>query len=245
MATFVLVHGAFIGGWSFRRVATLLSRAGHEVFTPSLTGVGERAHLLGPNVGLSMHIDDITNVLVYEDLRDVILVGQSYGGMVITGVADRVPDRIKELVYLDAHVPTNGRNAMGALAGETANVLEEMTGTEGPRLLPPIPFDAMGIFDPADRAWVEPKLSSHPMKCLEDPITLTHGEPKMPRSYILCTARESLIACFGVDPLAHFVEKARADGFRFYEIASGHYPMVTHPKELAEVLSTIAAAAKP
>ncbi len=240
MATFVLVHGAFLAGWSFRRVALLLERAGHTVFTPTLTGIGERSHLLGPHVGLSTHIDDITNVLVYEDLHDVILVGQSYGGMVITGVADRVPDRIAELVYLDAHVPTNGRNAMGALAGETAEKLDDMTGKDGPRLLPPISFDAMGIFDPADRAWVEPRLSPHPMKCLEDPITLAHGEPKMPRSYILCTARESLIAFFNVDPLAHFVEKARTDGFRFHEIASGHFPMVSHPKELAALLGTIA-----
>ncbi|MDI1442992.1 alpha/beta hydrolase [Polyangium sp. 6x1] len=242
-ATFVLVHGPFLGGWGFRRVASWLERAGHRVFTPTLTGIGERAHLLGPDVGLSTHIDDITNVLVYEDLRDVILVGQSYGGMVITGVADRVPERITQLVYVNGHVPTNGRNAMGGLGG-TSHKLGEMTGNEGPRLLPPFPFEAMGIHDPADQAWVGPRLSPHPMKCLEEPIVLTRGEPRMPRAYVLGTAREALIAFLKADPLAHFVEKARADGFVFHELPAGLFPMISHPEELGAVLERIASAAR-
>ncbi|MDI1483873.1 alpha/beta hydrolase [Polyangium sp. y55x31] len=243
-ATFVLVHGPFLGGWGFRRVASTLERAGHTVFTPTLTGIGERSHLLGPEVGLSTHIEDITNVLVYEDLRDVILVGQSYGGMVITGVADRVPERIARLVYVNGHVPTNGRNAMGAFGGGTAGKLDDMSDKEGPRLLPPFPFEAMGIYDPADRAWVGPRLSPHPMKCLEEPIVLANGEPRMPRAYVLGTAREDLIAFFKADPIAHFVEKARAEGFEFHEIATGLFPMISHPKELAAVLERIASSAR-
>ncbi|MDC0740279.1 alpha/beta hydrolase [Polyangium mundeleinium] len=243
-ATFVLVHGPFLGGWGFRRVASQLERAGHNVFTPTLTGIGERSHLLGPHVGLSTHIEDITNVLVYEDLRDVILVGQSYGGMVITGVADRVPERIAQLVYVNGHVPTNGRNAMGGFGGGTADKLGEMSGEEGPRLLPPFPFEAMGIYEPEDRAWVGPRLTPHPMKCLEEPIVLAHGEPRMPRAYVYGTAREDLIAFLKADPIAHFVEKARADGFAFYELTAGLFPMISHPKELAEVLERIASSAR-
>ncbi|MDI1428286.1 alpha/beta hydrolase [Polyangium sorediatum] len=243
-ATFILVHGPFLGGWGFRRVASLLEGGGHTVFTPTLTGIGERVHLLGPHVGLSTHIEDLTNVLVYEDLRDVILVGQSYGGMVITGAADRVPERIAQLVYVNGHVPTNGRNAMGGFGGGTAERLGEMSGQKGPRLLPPFPFEAMGIDDPADRAWVGPRLTPHPMKCLEEPIVLAHGEPRMPRAYVHGTAREDLIAFLKADPIAHFVEKARADGFAFYELAAGLFPMISHPKELAEVLERIAASAR-
>lgn len=243
MATFVLVHGAFIGGWCWRYLRPLLTAAGHEVWTPTLTGAGERSHLLTPDVGLSTHIQDVVNVLEYEDLRDVILLGHSYSGMVITGVADRVADRVAQLVYLDSQIATHGLNAMGASPGSTTEKLGDMSAEAGPRMLPPLPLDAMGIFAPELRAWVEPKLVQLPMKCLEEPIFLSRGEPAMPRSYIRCTERESLEAVFKGDPLGPFVEKARREGFRFHEIASGHHPMITHPKELAAILSAIAGGA--
>src|SRR5438128_128006 len=104
MATFVLVHGAWHGGWCWKRVTPLLRAAGHEVYATTLTGLGERVHLASPNVGLALHVQDVVGVLEYEDLRDVILVGHSYGGIVISGVADRVPERLRHLVYLDALV---------------------------------------------------------------------------------------------------------------------------------------------
>ena len=110
MATYVLVHGSGSGGWIFGPVARILRAAGHEVFTPTLTGMGERAHLLGPAVDLNLHIQDVVNVLDFENLRDVILAGHSYSGMVITGVADRAPDRIGQLVYMDATIPRNGES---------------------------------------------------------------------------------------------------------------------------------------
>jgi pimeloyl-ACP methyl ester carboxylesterase len=238
MATFVLVHGAFLGGWAFKSVRPLLRAAGHDVFTPSLAGAGEHSHLLTPDIGLSTHIQEITNLLELEDLRDVVLLGHSYAGNVVTGVADRAPGRVAKLVYLDAQVPTHGRNAMGAFPDDTAGKLE--SASAGPRLLPPISLDAMGIFDPALRAWVEPRLVHHPMKCLEEPIHLQHGEPTVPRSYVYCTARESLVAFFNSDPLGGFVEKARREGFKFYDIPSGHSPMLSHPRELAEILLAIA-----
>src|SRR5690242_2869175 len=107
MATYVLVPGAWLGGWCWQRVTPLLRAAGHEVYTPTLTGLGERVHLGSPETDLDTHIQDIVNVLVYEDLRDVVLLGHSYSGMVVTGVADRVPDRLSQLVYLDAIVPND------------------------------------------------------------------------------------------------------------------------------------------
>jgi pimeloyl-ACP methyl ester carboxylesterase len=242
MATFVLVHGAFIGGWAFQRVATLLRSAGHEVFTPTLTGMGERAHLLGPSVGYDTHVNDVVNVLKYENLRDVILVGHSYSGNVVTGVADRMPDRVREIVYLDSQIPTNGLNAMGASSDGTADTLGAMTASSGPKLLPALSLDAMGVFDAADRAWVESLIGPFPMKCLEDVVRLEHGDPTVRRSYIRCTARESLQAAFGgADPLASFVEKAKKDNFAWFEIDSGHHPMITHPKELADLLQAITA----
>src|SRR5271167_937589 len=108
MSTFVLVHGAWHGGWCYKRVAQLLREAGHEIYTPTLTGVGERVHLMTPAVTLDTHIQDILNVIRFEELADVVLCGHSYGGMVITGVADKVPDKIRSLVYLDAFVPNDG-----------------------------------------------------------------------------------------------------------------------------------------
>lgn len=241
MATFVLVHGAFIGGWAWRRVAPLLRAKGHEVFTPTLTGIGERSHLLTAETGYGTHVDDIANVLKYEDLKDVVLVGHSYSGLVVTGVADRSPERVQRIVYLDSQIPTHGQNAMGASPGGTATILGSLAETTGPRMLPPISLDAMGIFDASDRAWVEPLLSQHPMKCLEDFVMLERGDPKVPRHYVYCADRASMIAFFTMDPLATFVERARKENFHFHELPSGHHPMITHPKHLAELLEAIAA----
>lgn len=108
MTTFVLVHGAWLGGWAWKHVTPRLRMAGHEVFAPTLTGLGERVHLAHPGVGLETHIQDVVNVLVFEDLQQVTLVGHSYGGIVITSVADRTPERLAQLVYLDAFVPEDG-----------------------------------------------------------------------------------------------------------------------------------------
>jgi len=244
MATFVLVHGAFIGGWAFRYVASLLRTAGHQVFTPTLTGTAERIHLLQPTVNYSTHVEDIENVIKYEGLSEVILVGHSYAGLVVTGVADRRPDQISKLVYLDSQIATHGRNALGGSPGGTSDKLEQMSASAGPKMLPPISLDAMGIVDAANRAWVEPLLCALPMACLEEFVTLEHGDPRMPRHYIRCTDREAMHAFFGGDPLALFVEKAKNEGFHFHEIASGHHPMITHPRELVSILESIASSSR-
>src|SRR5262245_49948484 len=161
MATYVLVHGGAHGGWCYQRVARILRSAGHEVYTPTMTGVGERSHLLSRRIDLDLHIDDITAVLHYEDLRDVILVGHSYGGMVITGVADRAAARIGRLVYLDAATPVNGQSLVdvaGPIILATRPSGQVVDGVE----LVLLPFPEAGRFygvtDPGHVAWLDGRL---------------------------------------------------------------------------------------
>ena len=139
MATFVIVHGAFGGGWQWREVAALLRARGHDVFTPSLTGHGERVHLATPETGLETHIQDILNVLRYEDLHRVVLACQSYGGMVVTGVADRMPERLAHLVYLNALVPEDGQAAFDLLPPAMRQRFEEAARTAGEGWRIPVP----------------------------------------------------------------------------------------------------------
>ncbi len=138
MATFLFVHGAFVGGWSWKKVNALLRAAGHEVYTPTLTGLGERVHLLNPDIDLETHIQDILEVISYEDLAGVILVGHSYSGLVIASVADRVPQRLAHLVYLDAFIPQDGQSALDLFDQQDRAAIEERVqrGGEG-WLLPP------------------------------------------------------------------------------------------------------------
>src|SRR5450756_375000 len=168
MATFVLVHGGGHGGWCYQSVARIMRSHGQEVYTPTMTGLGERAHLLSPAIDLDFQIADIVKVLDYEDLRDVVLVGHSYGGMVITGVADRATDRIGHLVYLDAATPANGQSLVDIAApfmnaaraqGRVVDGIELVLfpGTD--------PMHFYGVKDPEQIAWMKPKLTPHPWKC--------------------------------------------------------------------------------
>nr|MDT0665962.1 alpha/beta hydrolase [Micromonospora sp. DSM 115978] len=176
-ATYVLVHGGGHGGWCYQRVARLLRAAGHEVYTPTLTGLGDRSHLLRPEIDLDLHIRDVVALLRFEDLDDVILVGHSYGGMVITGVADRAAERIGRLVYLDAANPVNGQSLLdvaGPMIAATRPLGKVVDGVE----LVLLPFEGAGQFygvtDPADLAWMDERLTGHPWKCFEQPLALTN-----------------------------------------------------------------------
>jgi pimeloyl-ACP methyl ester carboxylesterase len=239
MATFVLVHGGGHGGWCYQRVSRLLQKAGHEVYAPTLTGLSERAHLVGPHVDLDLHIQDIASVLHYEDLRDVILVGHSYGGMVITGVGGRAPDRIGKLVYLDAANPQNGQSLvdvagpmmeMARLGGQVIDGVEMV-------LLPAPGAGAFyGVTDPADLAWMDDRLTAHPWKCFEQKLELRDeaGYAKIPQYHISCA---STIATR--DPA--LIEHARASG-RLWVIDTGHDLMITEPEKVADALAAVAAA---
>jgi len=239
MSIFVLVHGAFTGGWYWARVRARLQAAGHDVFTPSLTGSGDRAHLLSRSVTLQTHIQDIVELLAREDLRDVVLVGHSYGGMVITGVADREPGRLARLVYLDAAYPISGQNAAGGFAEGTGDALDAMSaaGSEDTSwLLPPLPLSAYGVTEPSDLAWVGDRRTAHPLATLNEALILRNPTAGLQRSYLRCTQRQGLVGLFGVDPLQPMYERAVADGLTIATIDAGHDAMVTAPDQVTTAL---------
>ena len=238
MATFVLVHGMMHGGWCWRRVAPLLRRHGHEVTAPTLTGLGERVHLAHPGIDLATHITDVVNVLTYEDMTDVVLVGWSYGAVVASGVADRVPERIARLVFLDGAMPADGQTVLDFFPpewGAARRALVEAEG-EGWRLPPPDDLTGWGITTAEDVAWVRPRLAAQPFGTLTQPLRLTHVAGFAgPKTLIACTQapaagwRDAMIVRARTEPR-----------WRYRELAAGHAAMVTAPILLADVLLEIA-----
>jgi pimeloyl-ACP methyl ester carboxylesterase len=238
MATYVLVHGGGHGGWCYQRVARLLRSAGHQVYTPTLTGLGERSHLLSPAIDLDLHIADVVAVLDYEDLRDVILVGHSYGGMVITGVADRAAERVGRIVYLDAATPVNGQSLVdvaGPIIEATRPVGQVVDGVE--LVLLPSPEAGLfhGVTDPDDVAWMADRLTGHPWRCFEQPLRLTNEAAlwTIPQYHIVCS---STLATRD----AEMMGEARAAG-RLWEIDTGHDLMITEPEAVADALLKVGA----
>ena len=238
MATFVLVHGGGHGGWCYQKVKPILEEAGHEVFAPSLTGLAERSHLLSSSVDLDVHVNDIVQILHYWDLHDVVLAGHSYGGMVVTGVADRAADRIGKLVFLDAANPTNGQSLVdvaGPIIEATRPMGAMVDGVE--LVLLPSPDAGMfyGVTDPADLAWMAERLTGHPWKCFEQKLELLNEDAlwAIPQYHIVC---ESTLATRDAD----LIGTARAEG-RLWHIDTGHDLMITEPQFVADALLEIAA----
>ena len=240
MATFVLVHGAWHGGWCYRDTAKALRAAGHDVFTPTHTGVGERAHQGTENITLETHIRDVLGCIEAEELSNVILCGHSYGGMVITGVADRIPGKIKALVYLDAFVPENGQSLMSLLpmalpAEVAAGFIGAFRGSsvDGGRMAP-IPAETFGI-KAENRAWVERRCVAQALATFECPALLTGaGAAVKSRTYILADGWEP-------SPFRHFASKFDGQpGWRVLKIPSSHDVMVDEPKALATELLRLA-----
>jgi pimeloyl-ACP methyl ester carboxylesterase len=189
MTTFVLVPGTGHGGWCWRFMVPILRAAGHDVYTPTLTGLGASSHLLYElnRISLDTHVKDVTNVLFYEDLSDVVLVGHSYGGMVITGVAAKEPQRLTHLVYLDACLPLEGENEI-ALWPPDQKERYSTDVASGIRFRPPIQSSMLGITDPKMSAWVQERLTPHPYSTYEDPpASGTPQSASIPRTYIHCT----------------------------------------------------------
>jgi pimeloyl-ACP methyl ester carboxylesterase len=236
VSDFVLVHGTWGGGWQWRPVAERLRAAGHRVFTPTLTGLGERSHLATPDIDLDTHVDDVAAVLAFEELCDVALVGTSFGGLVVAGVAERVPERIRTLVFLDAALPHEGKSMLDLLPPERRATVERLAREEGGGYLVPasLVLDT-GIADAAERAAYLARMSAHPLPALQQPVRLAGRWRAVPRkAYVLAT----------LQPTHHFVDyhawAAREPGWSAHELASNHFPMTTMPHETADLLMALA-----
>jgi len=230
MATFVLVHGAWHGGWCYARSAKILRGQGHEVFTPTLTGVGERAHLAGREVNLSLHVLDVCNVLKWEDLTDVVLCGHSYSGMVVTGVADAMPERVRSLVYLDAYVPENGKAVWDYYLPERREAVTQGALSAGGRM-PPSLAERFNV-NAADRAWVDEKCVPMAIACFLERIQLTGAHEKVKKRMYICARGR------GPSPFPQFYEKLKNDkAWTVHATQTGHDVMLDDPEGLARMLT--------
>ncbi len=220
----VAVHGAWAGGWHFKKIAPLLEAQGWKVYRPSLSGLGEHCNTARPDIGLATHIDDIVNLILFEDLHDVILLGHSYGGMVITGVADRIPERIRRLVYLDAFLPGDGASVM-TLRKSGSLEIEQMVKD--------------GFIIPS---WVKPdkpfpKDVPHPLKSFTDPIVLKNpAAARVPATYILTVEKDKRPED---DDFYASAERARSRGWPVLIMAADHVPNWRQPEATAALLLSI------
>jgi pimeloyl-ACP methyl ester carboxylesterase len=227
---FVLVHGAWHGGWCWRDVAARLRAAGHQVFTPTMTGLGERAHLLRADTGLSTCIEDIAAVITNEELDEVVLVGHSFAGPVISGVADRLPERLRQLIYLDAIVVGHGQSALSIFSDDIQRERARTIDSEGLRMAIPEPAK-FGISDPLQADWLRRRLTPHPINAYTEPLQLRHPLGNgLRKTYIAVTDP-------WYPPLAQVREQIRRQpGWEWRELASGHDAMVMAPVALADLL---------
>jgi len=235
MTIFVVAHGAWSAGFVWKRMHPLMRAAGHELFTPTHTGLGERVHLAHPGIDLEHHIQDICAVIFHEDLRDVVLVGHSYGGFVATGVAGRMPERLSQIVYLDAFVPKPGDTMLDLATREQRERWTEgaRTSGDGWRVPPnPLPPDT----SPADVAWITLRRHPQPLKTMTQPLVLSGEETALPRSFVYCT-RIAPGDMFG--PFARAAESN--PDWRYFGMDASHNPHVTAPDALAAILCAVAA----
>jgi pimeloyl-ACP methyl ester carboxylesterase len=229
LAVIVLAHGAWSSAWAWEKMRPLMMEAGHQFFTPSYSGLGERAHLASPSNDLETHIEDVLGVIRCEDLRDVVLIGHSYGGMVATGVADRARDRVAQLIYLDAFVPEDGQALVDLTPGERDRLLGSVKSGDGWRVTPnPTPPDT----SPEDLEWVSKFRAPQSVKCFEQKLRLS-APLTLPRAYIHCTRYADK------KPFAQFAERARREGWPRYDLDASHSPNVTAPVALMNVLRQI------
>jgi pimeloyl-ACP methyl ester carboxylesterase len=228
MALFVVAHGAWSAGWAWKKMHPLMAARGHTLVTPTYTGLGERAHLVRPDIDLDLHISDLTAVLEFDDLVQVNLIGHSYGGMVATGVADRARNRVAQLIYLDAFAPEDGDSLMSLLP--EALRAQRQADSNGLILPGPMPPDTA----PDDIAWCKSRRLPQPAETFAQALCLQNGSLTLPRHYIYCTRRPP------DDRFGRFYERAKREGWGAHEIDSSHNPHITCPDVLATLLDRIA-----
>ena len=232
--TFVLVHGAWHGGWCWKDVAARLEKQGHRVYTPTNTGLGERSHLLTKDVNVSTHVTDIVNVFKWEDLSDVVLVGHSYGGLVISGVAEEIPEKISSIVFLDAFLPADGDDLIGKASPAFKDAIASAQQRGDISLKSP-PAAAFGVTDPAAAAWVNGKLTPQPFGTYTEKARYKGGRDKIAKkTYIRAKAYAN--PTFDAN-----LAKAKAStGWKTFEFDSGHDVMVIQPERLTATLLDVA-----
>ena len=231
--TFVLVHGTWHGGWCWRRVADALERNGHKVYAPSLTGLADRSHLLTRDVNLTTHVNDVVNLVKWEDLKDVVLVGHSSAGFVITQAAEQIGPSLASIVYLDAFVPQPGDNLISLANPGPRKALEDAVA-RGDLVAKPVPSAAFKVNE-KDRPWVDAKCTAHPLAAVVEKITGAAAREKI--------ARKTYIRASGFDSPVFDQTLARlkaAPGWKTYEVPSGHDVMVDMPDRLVEILIEVA-----
>ena len=227
--TFVLLHGAWHGGWCYARVARLLRSRGYDVLTPTLTGLGERSHLASPAINASTHVRDVLNVIAFEGLDDIVLAGHSYGGQIITAVADAVPDKIRSLVYLDAFVAEDGKSIFDMDAPSATAAYIDVAGSHGGGTVPPLPSTVFGV-NSADQAWVDQRCTPGSLATWSERLSLTgRHELITNRSYVLATGWNG--------SFRPIYDRVRAQGgWRTYELDCGHDVMIDMPRQTADIL---------
>src|SRR3569833_779574 len=228
MSTFVLVHGAWHGGWCWDRVAPRLRAAGHEVPAPPPPGLSERAHLLSPLVGLDTHVEDVVRLIDTFALTDVVLVGHSYAGQIVTAVADRRPDVVARRVYLDAFVGDDGDAARDLLPETVAHHWAESAAEQGFGWLVPVrKLSVLGVSEQADVDWLTPKLTPHPWKTYTDPLRVTGAVDRVPAAFVECVTWMRVFAGQAA--------RARERGWPVHELDPGNEPTARqHPRRAAE-----------
>jgi pimeloyl-ACP methyl ester carboxylesterase len=234
---FVLVHGAWQGNWVWERVAERLRAAGHRVYTPSLTGLGERAHLAGPHIDLETHIADVTGVIEHHELDGVVLCGHSYGGMVVAGAADRLAPRIGSLVFLDAFVPTNGKSLFDIQPPEMAQHMRDAAKAEGDGWrIKRLGGNYFRVANPDDVARLDRRAVDHPIGTMEQKADLTGAWEKIPHlAYIRASGHSR-------GPFGQFLERFRQDErWQCFEVPCGHNVMLDLPDALSGILLGCAA----
>jgi pimeloyl-ACP methyl ester carboxylesterase len=236
MATFVLVHGAWHGSWCWARVRQALLEQGHRVFTPTLTGVAEQSHALSPDIDLQRHVDDVTNLIRWEELDSVILCGHSYGGCVISGVADVVPERIAALIYLDAFLLEDGECLHDLLPAEHRELQVSLAKEHGEGWrVPPIPAEIFNV-NAVDRGWVDRQCTPQPLATFQQPLRLRGGPSRVARNHFIYASD------WEGTPFTACYERARARGWTTSEIACGHDVMLDRPEALTAELIGVATA---
>ena len=235
MAKLVLIHGAWMGAWCWKRVLPHLREAGHEVFTPTLTGLGELCHLLDPRIELNTHVDDIVNFLQYQDLDEVVLVVHSYAGMPAGIASHRIPERLAHIIFLDAFIPVNGKSLFDLQSPRFREAFRELADTDGDGWkVPPLAPDGetLGVTDKDDVEWLRSKMTAHPIKTLEDPAQIDNPDKAgIPRTYIFCTENPP----DGTFPA--IAGRIKTDtSWSYLEVTSPHAAMITAPRALAETI---------